>query len=536
MRTLLILLLSLAAWSQAAFGHAVLVAADPAAGTVLDSAPAAAQLVFNEPVGVSALSLISPSGKPLPLGAVQSDGARLRIALPAMAAQGTYLLTWRVSSADGHPVGGTLDFAVGTPSATPLTPSTAAGPLWRNLAIWTGRLLALVCLIAACGAAVFRASAPSGHEDWVRRLIGIGLVTLFVNLALHGLDLLDAPLGALAAADTWRAALATSYAGSLGLCALALAAAYRALDTGRRLVLRLSAAGSLILLGLSVANSGHAGTAPPQWLSQPAIALHVMAAAAWLGALVPLARILHRRMTTAPGTSQPDHLYGLSRFSHWIAPVVTLLVLSGLVLAFLQLNQPADLWRTPYGWVLATKLALVVALLALAAGNRWRLTVPALAGDTRAARRLAQSIRIEIVLSIIILAVLSLWRFTPPPRSLDTTSAPGHQHQMDSGIKSPLAISNDQVNAWVGRSPDGLTWTIELTSPDDKPLNAQGLTLTLDNPAAALEPLRREAQRLPDGRWRLQLPVLPDVGLWRLTLDILINDFERVTLRAAMVL
>lgn len=535
MRTLLIVLLALAAWSQAAFGHAVLVAADPAAGAVLDRAPTEARLTFNEPVGVSTLSLVSPGGKSLPLGGTQSEGAQLRIALPALPAQGTYLLTWRVSSSDGHPVGGTLDFAIGEPSATPPEPGASAGPVWRNVAVWTGRLLALVCLIAACGAAVFRASTAPGRQDWVGRMIGIGLATLFVNLALHGLDLLDAPIRALADADTWRAALATSYAGSLGLSALAFAAAYRALDTDRRLVLRLSATGSLVLLGLAVANSGHAGTAPPQWLSRPAIALHVMAAAAWLGALLPLALALRRPQAgTSPG--EPAPLQGLARFSRWIAPVVALLVLSGVLLAILQVRQPADLWRTPYGWVLMAKLVLVALLLALAAGNRWRLTTPTLAGEAGATRRLARSIRVEIILSIVILGVLSLWRFTPPPRSLDAAPAASHHHHLNSGVKSPLAIGNEQVNAWIGRSPDGLEWTIELTGPDGRPLDALALRMTLDNPSAELEPLRREAERLPDGHWRLQLPVLPDVGLWQVTLDILIDDFQRATLRAAMIL
>ncbi|MER1967597.1 CopD family protein [Castellaniella sp. GW247-6E4] len=543
-----LLLLCLAAWSQAVFGHAVLVAAEPAAGTVLDHAPATMWLEFSEPVGISALSLLGPDGKPLTLGPAQSEGSRVRITLPPAAAPGTYLLTWRASSADGHPVGGTLDFAVGAPTAAAASPLGTA-QAWRDVAIWAGRLLAFVCLLAACGAAVFRATAPPTREDWARRAIRIGLAALFIDLALQGLDLLDAPWSALTEADTWRAALATPYAGTLGFAALALAAAYRAQDTDRTLILRLSAAGSLILLGLAVANSGHAGTAPPQWLSRPAIALHVMAAAAWLGALVPLARRLHRHLAAAgvqgpadrPNTAAASagpvtlaRLPALSRFSRWISSAVAILALSGLTLALLQLDQPADLWQTSYGQVLSAKLALVFVLLALAADNRWRLTAPALAGDIRAARRLAHAIRAEIVLAILILGIVSLWRFTPPPRSLDAV-APASAH-MTSGADSPLALTNDQVFAWIRRAADGTEWTIELATLQGRPLAAQALTITLDNPNAGLEPLRREARRLPDGAWRVQLPALPDMGLWQLNLDILVDDFNRVTLRAALAL
>ena len=552
------LLLCLAAWAQAAWGHAVLIVTDPPAGAVLEHAPASISLDFNEPVGISALALLGPDGKSLALGPAHSEGPRVSIELPPTTARGTYLLTWRVSSADGHPVGGTLDFAIGAPTpaaASAVAAAATAAHPWRDTAIWAGRLLAIACLIAACGAAMFRATAPWAREDWTRRAIGVGLAALFIDLALQGLDLLDAPWSALAEADTWRAALATPYAGTLGLAALALAAAYRAQDTGRIPILRLSAAGSLILLGAAVANSGHAGTAPPQWLSRPAIALHVMAAAAWLGALVPLARGLRQRLarTAAPEAhgpadraltipAAPGDLRALARFSRWISPVVALLVLSGLVLVLLQLDRPADLWRTPYGWVLSAKLVLVLALLALAAGNRWRLTTPTLAGDTRAARSLLRAIKAEILLAVLILGVVSLWRFTPPPRSLDAAApaaeASAHHpaHHMASGADSPLVLGNDQVLAWIRRAADGTEWTIELATLQGKPLTAQALTVTLDNPNAGLEPLHREARRLPDGAWQVRLPVLPDVGFWRLSLDILIDDFDRITLSAALAL
>ena len=107
---------------------------------------------------------------------------------------------------------------------------------------------------------------------------------------------------------------------------------------------------------------------------------------------------------------------------------------------------------------------------------------------------------------------------------------------MNSGVKSPLALSNDQVLAWIRRSADVSEWTIELATPEGKPLAAQALTVMLDNPSAGVEPLRREAVHRPDGAWQLRLPPLPDVGFWQLSLDILIDDFDRITLRAALVL
>lgn len=521
------LLLCVLAWAQAAFGHAVLTASDPAAGAALAQAPEVIVLNFNEPVGVNRLALLAPDGQSVPVGPAQAADAQVRIPLPALAAQGTYLLSWRASSADGHPVGGTLDFTIGTtaagaPAAAALADTSAPG---LDFAIWLGRLLALICLIAACGAAFFRATAPALRQDWVGRVIGIGLGALFLNLALQGLDLLGAPWGALIQDETWRSALASPYAGTLGFSALALAASFRAQDTDRRLVLRLAAAGSLILLGIAVANSGHAGTAPPQWLSQPTIALHVIAAATWLGALVPLLRILRNR-------SSDQGLLALARFSRWITPMVAVLVLSGGILIWLQLDHISDLWRTRYGWVLSAKLVLVLALLAVAACNRWRLTRPVVAGDPTATRRLRRAIQAEIILGVLILAVVSLWRFTPPPRSLDAApaaSAVAGAHL----INSPLILGNSQVSVRIQESTDARGWALHLETPEGAPFAAQGVTVNLYNPEADIEAVRREASA--DGRlWRVSVPSLPNVGRWYLRLDVLVDDFNRLILQAPL--
>lgn len=546
------LLLCVLAWGQAAFGHAVLTGSDPAIGAALTQAPEVIVLNFNEPVGITRLALLSPDGQSVPVGPAQAADSQVRIPLPALDAQGTYLLSWRASSADGHPVGGTVDFTVGAAAAgAPAAAALADASPGLDFAIWLGRLLALICLVAACGAAFFRATAPALRQDWVGRVIGIGLGALFLNLALQGLDLLGAPWGALIQDETWRTALASPYAGTLGFSALALAASFRAQDTDRRLVLRLAAAGSLILLGIAVANSGHAGTAPPQWLSQPTIALHVIAAAAWLGALVPLIRILRdRSRKTIPGSSEgleasdntlpasDPGLSALARFSRWITPMVALLILSGGILSWLQLDHISDFWRTQYGWVLSAKLGLVLVLLAVAAWNRWRLTRPVLAGDPTATRHLTRAIQAEIVLGVLILSVVSLWRFTPPPRSLDAAPAASAVAGSSAGagahlINSPLVLGNSQVSARIQEGTDARRWTIHLETPGGAPFAAQAVTINLYNPEADIEAVRREASA--DGNiWQVSVPSLPNVGHWYLRLDVLVDDFNRLILQAPL--
>ena len=78
------------------------------------------------------------------------------------------------------------------------------------------------------------------------------------------------------------------------------------------------------------------------------------------------------------------------QFSAIAMPLVGSLVLTGLVLAIIQLGSFRALIETQYGIILSIKLALVAMLLALAALNRFLVT-PALARGSRDTRPLRRS-------------------------------------------------------------------------------------------------------------------------------------------------
>src|SRR5690606_29435656 len=144
------------------------------------------------------------------------------------------------------------------------------------------------------------------------------------------------------------------YACLAGLAALALPRA------GRWLALAAFAG-----IGAALALSAHASQAPQRlvWL---AVALHGLAVAFWTGALLPLAAVLRRPGPQAGAT--------LRRFSAAIPLPIAVLLVAGVVLALVQVTAPADLVTTAYGRLLAAKLLLVAALLAVAFYNRRRLT------------------------------------------------------------------------------------------------------------------------------------------------------------------
>src|SRR5690606_22317236 len=122
----------LAAWlflvlgCVAANAHASLVRSDPVDGAVLDAAPSRLVLTFNEPVSPLVLRLVGDGGTTTDLEPSAMDDTAVVIdTLPGLD-DGGYLLSWRVVSSDGHPIGGSVAFSVGTGGIHPPALAEAA--------------------------------------------------------------------------------------------------------------------------------------------------------------------------------------------------------------------------------------------------------------------------------------------------------------------------------------------------------------------------------------------------------------------------
>ena len=154
----LLLLLALALPGQA-LAHASLLGSEPADGASLDTAPSSVVLRFDETVALIALSLIGPDGRAVPLGSVDGHGGVVRASVPPGLPGGVYLLSWRVTSADSHPVAGTAAFGVGMANR----PVQAGRTAMDGASIWAvpslmARWLFYAVLMAAAGGSLFRAA------------------------------------------------------------------------------------------------------------------------------------------------------------------------------------------------------------------------------------------------------------------------------------------------------------------------------------------------------------------------------------------
>ena len=535
-RLLALLLLAAAALlgAEPAGAHAMLLESDPADGAVLAQSPAMVLLRFDEPVTLAKVEILDSTGKPAG-GAitVMAQDAELHLHIPAALAEGTYLLSYHVTSLDSHPVGGTIVFSIGTPSTgaiaglqSRLADKSSPWPLLSTIA----RLLLFIGLVGAAGGTMFHALVGRDLlrlDRETRRgtvaLALLGLLAALAGIGIEGAALTDTGGAGILHGSTWRLGESTSLGLSLTVAAVALTLLILALESARGWLAVLALPAGLVALG-SLALTGHALTAGPLWLTAPVLAIHVLMAAFWLGALWPLWQAVGRRRPEAA-------LDLLQRFSVIAIPAVALLVAAGATLAVLQLGRIGELLTTAYGIRLLSKLAFVVLLLLLAALNRFWLTPALAAGRTHATHRLRASIGLEIGLGIAILAATSSLGEVPPPRAL---IAAAMAHDMTAGAAMPgfsvVTFAGERGAAIevtpAARGPNLIT--LHLFDADGKPLTPQQVTIEISRPAAGVEPISHPLTATAPGLYRWEGAPLLLAGDWNLRLLVLISDFEEI--------
>src|SRR5262249_7799698 len=121
------------------------------------------------------------------------------IVTPGELRNGTHVLSWRVVSADGHPLGGSLIFSVGSPRDVSTSPKLETDAQVRA-AIWIARFVLYVGLFIGVGGAIFvallveRRPLPGQVETWLSGMMMSALVVAPVTVGLQGLDALALPL------------------------------------------------------------------------------------------------------------------------------------------------------------------------------------------------------------------------------------------------------------------------------------------------------------------------------------------------------
>ncbi|GAA3184062.1 copper resistance protein CopC [Blastococcus jejuensis] len=562
-----------------AAAHATLVSTDPGEGARLETAPDAVTLEFSEGVSLGAgyARVVTADGDRVDTGAADVDDGVLTIPLRSDLPDAGYLVSYRVVSADSHPISGTFSFVVGDGELVASGASAGEGdvdPVVGAL-LPAARWLGFGGLALAVGIPVLALACwPGGWASRrLRRLATAGTVAVGVSSAV-GL-LLQGPYAAGSGLSAifdpaLLSATASSGVGWAGFVRLLLVAelwalllpAWRRGSGPSRGALVLAGALALGLVG-STAAVGHPVAGPWPVLAVLVTAVHVGAMVVWLGGLAGLLSGALR-----PETPADDVAAVLTRFSRLAFTSVVALVVSGIVQTVREVASPTALLTTAYGRLLMIKIAFVlVALTAAGVSRVWvqqrlgvrrsrpagrsSLTAHAFAAtadgpgddgpadEAADARRrqqaegvtehlpsLRRSVSAELLVAVVVLALSAILVATPPARSavaqpVDVTLP----LQGGAGESGTVQISVDPAR------PGANTLHLYLFDDEGRLTQPAGIEVALTEPGQQLGPFDVDLEPAGPGHYVGDGTDIPGAGTWTLTVTVRVDEFTATTAR-----
>jgi len=511
-----------------AAAHAVLMKANPAANQQLDATPRELELAFNENVGPVFFKLLDRAGQEVGQpGELRLDGNSVFLPLGQTLPNGTYIVTYRVISADTHPVGGSFAFAIGeaVASGADAAASASTASLW----VWPtylNRIVLYAAMLLAAGSALLLLvmSWPASVEPGLRRqgriaaLVAAG--AFVVSMAVGGADIIAGGPGALLSGAAWSAAMGStlSVSAAIGIPGALLAA----WAFSQRVEWPLWT-GFALLVG-SFLVTGHAATAVPVWLAATSVGLHLVGGAFWFAAFAPL-------VATAKVSAAPEAARVMDQFSSRAVWLVGLVLVSGLVVSWIQVRSPANLLSTDYGQRLLVKLGLVVVVLAMAFWNKSRLT-PALArGGAAAGANMARSIRIESGVMLLVVAAAASLTLPTPPRALGEQAAATAAGAMPAsdGFRETWTSAGYSVEVEVTPARTGENMVmLRFKDAAGAPVAMQRASIDVSLPAAQVEGITKVGEAMPPDMYHFMVPELIIPGDWRFSVSAFVSDFDKL--------
>jgi copper transport protein len=526
-----------------AAAHATVIRSSPDDGARLKTAPHTVSVTFDESVGlgkVGYLHVTGPDGKRVDARAAYhpgGDGTKIADDLRPGLGDGTYTASFRIISADSHPVAGTIQFVVGN---GPLIRGASAGSTENHgtsVAFDAARWISYAGLALLGGSWLILLLWPAGRDD--RRARGI-VWTGWAGATLGGaLELLlQGPYSAgsgLAKTADWTyldGTLHTTYGQLhclrlllLGVLAFGFAKSFQPDARPARWELALGAVG--IGVAYTFSAGGHGATTSPTWISIPDDMLHICAMATWIGGLVMLVgAVLPRR--------EPDELRDvLPTFSRVAFAAVVLLAASGTYSALRGIGTVDAIFTTTYGWLVVGKVLLLCAILTVANVSRrlvHRRTVayamtdavlveePQIADDPVATERLRRAVLVEALIGLVVLGFTSV--LVAQPRGKEALVA---SYREPVSATAPLG---DGRSLTVTADPGvhgPVTFTVQLSGG-----TAKSITATATEKARQLGPLPIKLSRERAGLYGGSA-TLPVAGSWEIDLAVVTSTFDSTT-------
>jgi copper transport protein len=515
----------LAGVGQAA-AHSELLSSDPQPGQVLDQAPEHITLTFNEHVEISlgAIRVFDGTGRSIDVSAARHPGGHgeiVEIDLPKLT-NGSYVVDWRVVSADSHPVHAAYTFQVGPDSNLAsglldqiISSSHTGRAAGIGLAISRSLVTAAIAIVFGglliCGIGI----VPLGRRQ--RFVIGgaaaVGAVAGLLALPLEVGYTAGRSLSVITDGSAWRAVWNTTIglawvvraAGILLTAELLLATRSRCRATWWQV----TAIIGLVVVGTASAYGGHGAAGRWHYMGVFLTMLHVSAMAVWLGGLAML----------VISFSSVDRR-AAARFSSIAIVAVATVVVTGSVQALRQVGSLDALTGTTYGTLLIWKLVIVTAVLAVAAvarqstHGRLVLTSPVAGASVGAASRddgfdrsrLRRAVSIEALLAVGIVILTSLLMAANP--SLAASSTPFSATLTSGGYLAVVEVTPARVGS--------NELHVFLSSPNSSLDQPDAVAVTIQDPSRGVNPITIDVLKAGGTHWISNAATFPYAATWRL--------------------
>jgi copper transport protein len=521
----------LALGTTAASAHATLESSSPADGQSVLTSPSEIRITFSEAVTTisGGLSVLDADGTTVDVGNSEVVGGRTLVApISETLSDGTYVATYRVLSADGHPVSGSLLFAVGAGALDrSAQPSSSGDRFWEIIGGISRFIMYLAALVAA-GVAFFLAFIHDHAEDRWRIVPFVRIGSILALLSAIGIVMSQAALltgkgaGAVTDSNVLRDVLNQNLGWSLALLMIGLAAVHLSTDIPKKVVSKSLALSGGLAVTVSFAVWGHATELSPTAISLAADAIHATAAGLWLGGLVGLVMVLSLR-TPETVRATAGIIGRFSRMAFWS---VIALTLAGLTLTITGSDASLNsILTTTWGQLVLAKIGLTLIVVLIAAWNR-RTLVPSLTSPTENTGELAvrwatlrRTIRSEALLLVAVVALTAIVVNVPPARTAVVAKA----DRVD--ITQRVDTGNVQLSvdpAIVGPN----TVAVRYTDGTGQPINvANSMSIEFSQPSAGLEPITRQVPASEPGVFVIQGNELSIPGTWTITIAVRTGDF-----------
>jgi copper transport protein len=493
--------------------HAQMLSSDPPSGQTLTDPPEQIIVRFSEAVTATkeAFHLYDGAGNELKVGDIfhpEGDPNSLAVkpAERSTLSNGSFIAMYRIVSADSHAIHGAINFQVGTASATAdttmvqtlLAGDRADGSISALHGILRGVTLLATAMSIGAIAMLMMLEDTRVPRAFARWSLSALLAATILGVFSQGAYTNTLPLGRFFDLDTVRSTLDTDFgAGALlrfGATTLALVT----LST-RRFSILLGVYAFIIAASFGVA--GHASTGRLPVAGVLLDLAHIVAGSAWLGGMVVVLAVV-----LGKNDYKQRAVEALSRVA---LPCAAVVLTTGLLQAWRQLETFAALTGTDHGRLIIAKTVLFVALISVGSFSR------------RAVQQASSSIRrhmtVELVFALAVIIVTTVLTGTSPsspsqPTVYERSSTVGE-------LRVTLRVEPTRVGSQ----------TVMLSIDDLQGRAADvpevAMTLTLANEGVG--PFSVDLDKRGPGRFASSSATIPQSGTWTARVVIRTTDIDQ---------